>query len=114
MHIEGLRRAGVHVEGVLGSSLERSQQCAQQLSIPKGYSSLEELLSDAAVDVVHITTPIAFTLNKPRAVWQQVNMCSAKSHWRELQRVEQTSRIGQAIGLGRRRQLQHSLLSALY
>ncbi len=60
VHIEGLRRAGVPVVGVLGSSLERSQQCAERLSIPSAYASLDELLSDPAVDVVHITTPNRF------------------------------------------------------
>lgn len=60
VHIEGLRRAGVHVVGVLGSSLTRSQQCAQQISLDKAYGSLDELLGDTCVDVVHITTPNRF------------------------------------------------------
>jgi predicted dehydrogenase len=60
VHIEGLRRAGVQVVGVLGSSPDRSQQCASQLSIPKAYATLDELLGDDSVDVVHITTPNRF------------------------------------------------------
>ncbi len=47
-------------QGVLGSSPERSQKCAELLSIPSGYSTLDELLNDPKVDVVHITTPNRF------------------------------------------------------
>lgn len=60
VHIEGLRRAGVNVMGVLGSSLERSQQCADKLLLPKAYATLDELLGDPLVNVVHITTPNRF------------------------------------------------------
>ncbi len=57
VHIEGLRRAGVSVLGVLGSSAAKSQHAAQRLAIPRAYRSLTELLADREVDVVHITTP---------------------------------------------------------
>lgn len=57
VHVEGLRRAGVHVAGILGSSREKSQAAAQRLGIPRGYENLDELLNDPAVDAVHLTTP---------------------------------------------------------
>ena len=57
VHVEGLRRAGVHVGGILGSSAEKSQAAAQRLGIPRGYRDLSELLADASIDVVHLTTP---------------------------------------------------------
>lgn len=60
VHIEGLRRAGVRVAGVLGSSASRSLEAAQALGLPRGYTSLDDLLGDAEVDVVHITTPNRF------------------------------------------------------
>jgi predicted dehydrogenase len=60
VHIEALRRAGQHVQGVLGSSLERSQHAAQKLEIPTAYASYEEVLADASVQAVHITTPNRF------------------------------------------------------
>ncbi len=60
VHIEGLRRAGVNVVGVLGSSHQRSQQCAEKLRLSKAYATLDELLGDPVVDVVHITTPNRF------------------------------------------------------
>ncbi|MEZ6131745.1 MAG: Gfo/Idh/MocA family oxidoreductase [Planctomycetaceae bacterium] len=57
VHVEGLVRAGVNVAGVLGSTPEKSQHTADRLRLPKGYSSLDELLADDTVDVVHITSP---------------------------------------------------------
>jgi predicted dehydrogenase len=57
VHVEGLLRAGVHVAGVLGSSPEKSQKAAREMGLAQGYASLEELLADEAVDVVHLTTP---------------------------------------------------------
>ncbi len=57
VHVEGLRRAGVHVAGILGSSPEKSQAAAERLGIPRGYRAFAELLADDAVDAVHLTTP---------------------------------------------------------
>lgn len=57
VHVEGLRRAGVQVAGILGSSAEKSQAAAQRLGLPRGYRDLDEILADGAVDAVHITTP---------------------------------------------------------
>lgn len=57
VHLEALRRLGIPVVGVLGSAPERSRQAAQELGIPRAYASLEELLADDAVQVVHITSP---------------------------------------------------------
>lgn len=57
VHIEGLRRAGVHVAGVLGSTSDKSKLAAEKLQLDQAYSSLDQLLSDSEVDVVHITSP---------------------------------------------------------
>jgi predicted dehydrogenase len=56
-HTEALRRLGLNVVGILGSSPEKSQRAAGRLALPKGYGSYEEVLADPAVQVVHITTP---------------------------------------------------------
>lgn len=56
-HTEALRRLGINVAGILGSSAEKSQQAATQLGIPKAYKTLEELLADEAIQAVHITSP---------------------------------------------------------
>lgn len=67
VHIEGLKRAGVHVAGVLGSSPNRSEQAAQSLGLDRAYASLDELLRDDRVDVVHITTPNRFHFEQASA-----------------------------------------------
>lgn len=57
VHVEALRRIGVYVCGVLGSSPEKSQQAAQQMTLDVGYADYQAILSDPQVDVIHITTP---------------------------------------------------------
>ena len=59
VHVEALRRLGIEVVGVLGSSASRSQQAAQQMGIPRAYASLDELLGDARAQVAHMRTAIA-------------------------------------------------------
>jgi len=57
VHVEALRRIGVRVTGVLGSSPERGAEAATELGLPRAYGSLAELLSDDAVRVAHVTSP---------------------------------------------------------
>ncbi len=57
VHIGALRRLGIAVAGVLGSSAERGAARAGALGVARGYGSLDELLADGAVDVVHVTSP---------------------------------------------------------
>jgi predicted dehydrogenase len=56
-HIESLRRQGIAVLGVLGSSPERAAESANSLRLERGYKSLQELADDREVDVVHVCTP---------------------------------------------------------
>jgi predicted dehydrogenase len=57
VHVEALRRIGLRVTGVLGSSPERSTASAAALDVPRGYASLDELLDDPDVSAVHVTSP---------------------------------------------------------
>jgi predicted dehydrogenase len=57
VHIEALRRIGVRVAGLLESSPELGAKRADELGLPKAYASLENLLADDAVQVVHVTSP---------------------------------------------------------
>jgi predicted dehydrogenase len=57
VHVEALRRIGVQVRGVLGSSAERGVERAERLGVPRAYTSLDELLDDRRVEVVHVTSP---------------------------------------------------------
>ncbi|EAR52531.1 hypothetical protein OG2516_05468 [Oceanicola granulosus HTCC2516] len=57
VHLWALRRLGVDVRGVLGSSPGRGRARAAELGVAHAYDSLEALLADSAVDVVHVTSP---------------------------------------------------------
>jgi len=57
VHVEALRRLGVEVTGVVGSSPERARQKARTAVLPEPYESFEAMLADERVDVVHITSP---------------------------------------------------------
>ena len=56
-HIDALRRLGVLLLGVLGSSPERAEASRAAMQLPRAYRSLEELAGDSEVQVVHICTP---------------------------------------------------------
>ena len=56
-HVEALRRLGIEVVGIAGSSPERARPKAEALNIPQVYADWHALIADPAVDVVHITTP---------------------------------------------------------
>jgi predicted dehydrogenase len=57
VHVEALRKIGVQVRGVLGSTPERSAARADALGVRHAYASLDEILADPSVDVVHVTSP---------------------------------------------------------
>lgn len=67
-HIEALRRIGVEVVGVVGSSPERAQTRAAELDLPPVYDSVEALAADPRIDVIHIASPNA-------AHYEQVVAC---------------------------------------
>ena len=56
VHVEALRRVGVTVTGILGSTPEKSRRAAQALELPRAYESLDELLADSSVHSVHVNT----------------------------------------------------------
>lgn len=57
VHIEALRRLGVLVVGVLGSTPEKSKLAQKRYHLIKAYNTYDEILHDHDVDVIHITTP---------------------------------------------------------
>ena len=48
-HIEALRRLGIPIQGVLGSSLARTEAACRSLGLSRAYASLEELVADSSV-----------------------------------------------------------------
>ncbi len=57
VHVEALRRIGVDVRGVLASTPERGVARAEALNVRHAYGSLDDILGDRSVDVVHVTSP---------------------------------------------------------
>jgi predicted dehydrogenase len=70
VHVEALRRIGVRVAGVLGSSPERGTARAQALGVPRAYPDLDTLLADDAVQVVHVTSPNDLHVDQTKAVME--------------------------------------------
>jgi predicted dehydrogenase len=68
VHVEALRRIGVNVLGVLGSTPERGAARADALGVPTAYPSLEALLADDRVRVVHVTSPNDLHVSQTEAV----------------------------------------------
>jgi predicted dehydrogenase len=67
VHAEALRRIGVAVVGLLGSSPERARPLAGRLGIERVYSDLAELLDDPAAGAVHVASPNACHFAQARA-----------------------------------------------
>ena len=57
VHVDALRRLGVEVVGVVGSSAERAAEKARAAGLPPAYASFDEALADERVDIVHLATP---------------------------------------------------------
>ena len=67
VHVEALRRVGVSIRGILGSSSGKSKWAAAEFGLPCGYESLDELLADRTVHAVHVNTPNRFHLPQAAA-----------------------------------------------
>jgi len=69
-HTEALRRLGVDVVGIVGSSPQRAREkaAASPTPLPPVVDTIDELLADPAVDVVHVTSPNHLHADHVRAV----------------------------------------------
>jgi predicted dehydrogenase len=56
-HVEALRRLGIDVAGVVGSSPGRARDKAARANLPMVYDDLDAVLADDSVDVVHVASP---------------------------------------------------------
>lgn len=57
VHAEALRRIGIDVVGIAGSTRAKSNAAAEELGIPRAYESYDQLLEDRQVSAVHVATP---------------------------------------------------------
>ena len=56
-HTEALRRLGVDVVGVAGRTHDRAKEAAHKSGLSVAYQSVDELLGDASLVAVHVTSP---------------------------------------------------------
>jgi predicted dehydrogenase len=68
VHIEALRRIGVRVTGLLGATPARGERRVAELGLPRAYASLEEVLADPAVAVVHVSSPNELHVQQAKAI----------------------------------------------
>jgi len=68
VHSRAARAAGAALVGGTSSSAERSLDAARRLGLDHGYGSLDELLADPDLDIVHVCTPNTTHAHLARAV----------------------------------------------
>lgn len=68
VHVEGLRRAGVTVAGMVGSTPEKSLAAATRLGLPTNIQTFEDALRDPTIDCVHLATPNRLHFQQAAAV----------------------------------------------
>lgn len=68
VHSRAARAAGARLVGLSSSTPERASAAAERLGIERSYASLDELLSDPSIDVVHVCTPNALHADQAKAV----------------------------------------------
>jgi predicted dehydrogenase len=57
VHVEALRRLGLRVKGMVGSSAEKSRAAADRLGLEHAYANYEAVLDDPEITAVHLTSP---------------------------------------------------------
>jgi len=57
VHVEALRRLGIRVKGVLGSSEAKSRETATRLQLECAYADYDSVLADDEVTAVHLASP---------------------------------------------------------
>ena len=115
VHVEALRRIGVRVVGLLGSSPERAQQTAHRLAIARVYRDLDDLLDDPEVGVVHVASPNACHFAQTKAVLESGRhvICEKPLAKSSQRNCGAPGAVALAAGPGRGRQLQRPLLPDL-
>ncbi len=75
VHAEGLKRAGVDVVSMIGSTPEKSRTASALLGLASVHDTLDAALRDPSVDAIHLTTPNALHFEQARAVLRAGKHC---------------------------------------
>ncbi len=57
VHTKAARTVGARLAGIVGLTPEETEQAVARLGVEQGYASLDAILTDPDIDVVHILTP---------------------------------------------------------
>lgn len=68
VHVEALRRAGVDVVSMIGSTKEKSLAASERLGLAGGHVTFEDALNDRSIDSIHLTTPNVLHYRQAKAV----------------------------------------------
>jgi predicted dehydrogenase len=109
VHVEAIRRLGVEVVGVLGSSPERARPVAEELGVRHVFASYRELLEDPQVDVVHIASPnnahfeqVRQALRAGKHVVCEKPLATTSAETRELRELARASGLVHAVNYNAR------------
>ena len=105
-HIEAIRRLGfVEIVALAENSQALADQKAQQFHIPKAYDSVEKLLADPEIQVVHNCTPnhIHFEINKKiiqagKHVFSEKPLCLTSQEADELVALAEKHNVVTGVG----------------
>jgi predicted dehydrogenase len=102
VHVDALRRLGVEVLGVVGSTPERARAKAADAVLPDAYESFDAMLADNRVDVVHLATPNHLHYGQAKAA-----LDAGKHVVCEKPLALDASQSGELLGLAQRSGLVH-------
>jgi predicted dehydrogenase len=109
VHVEALRRLGIEVTGVVGSTPERAAEKARAENLPDPYPSFEAMLADDRVDVVHLATPnhlhdeqVRATLAAGKHVVCEKPLALTSTQTGELLRLANASGLVHAVNFNQR------------
>jgi predicted dehydrogenase len=57
VHVEALKRLGVNVMGIMGSSAKKSEAARKEFGLEKSYIQFEDILEDNTVHAIHLAVP---------------------------------------------------------
>ncbi|MBX2817570.1 MAG: Gfo/Idh/MocA family oxidoreductase [Saprospiraceae bacterium] len=57
VHVEGIRRLGIRVKGILGSTPAKTARARQHLGLEMEYEDIDAIIADPEVDAIHLAVP---------------------------------------------------------